>query len=65
MKLLGTKDVAELLGVSRRRINQFVHEGRLRVHQYTGTGQAIFAERDVQEFARVPRLSGRPAPRTS
>lgn len=50
--------VAELLGVSRQRICQFIDEDRLEV--VTVAGDRYITEKSFLEFARIERKNGRP-----
>jgi hypothetical protein len=49
MKLLNTDQAADVLGVSRRRVNQFVRDGRLSPAAPTRAAH-VFRERDVLRF---------------
>jgi excisionase family DNA binding protein len=53
-----TSEAAEIIGVSKIRVLQFYHEGRLngeRIGQ-----QVLFRKADVRSFARQDRPHGRP-----
>lgn len=56
---LTTEEVADELGVTPGRVRQFVVEDRLKPKQKIG--QVLFFDRDeVQNFAELPRKTGRP-----
>lgn len=61
MKLLTAQQAADLLSVSKRRLIQFVEEGRLKNHS---PGREILVERqEVERFNLLPRPPGRPPKR--
>lgn len=57
--LLATFEVAEILGVTESRVRQFVSEGRLEPETRLGIN-LLFSPKAVAEFAKRPRLTGRP-----
>lgn len=59
MTLLSPTEAARRLGISRKRIYQFIAEDRIAVEQVVGGGIAI-DECEVERFAALPRPPGRP-----
>jgi len=57
LQLLDAKEAADQLDLSLARIHQFCKEGRL--GQKVG-GQWIIPADELQQFARIPRKTGRP-----
>lgn len=57
--LLATNEVAAILEVTESRVRQFVSEGRLEPETRIGIN-LLFAPKAVAEFAKRPRLTGRP-----
>lgn len=60
--LLTSAEAAEQIGVSVRRLHQFVKEERLSPTEKVGNS-LLFDRRTVLRFARTPRLPGRPRQR--
>lgn len=58
MKHLSTLEAATRLGVSSRRIRQFVTAGRLKAEQVGGIW--VIEQREFERFANVSRSTGRP-----
>lgn len=58
---LSVRETAEILGVTDRRVLQFLDEGRLRGARRFGKSWAIQAS-EVERFAKEPREPGRPKP---
>jgi excisionase family DNA binding protein len=58
MKLLSTKDAAEKLGVSVRRIRALITEGKLKAQQL---GREYVIEESALDSVRIYGKSGRPA----
>jgi excisionase family DNA binding protein len=58
LKLVTPQEAAERLGVSLRRVHQFLADGRL--GQPLG-GVYVITEDDLREFAKQPREPGRPS----
>jgi len=56
---LSVQEVAEVLGVSERRVLQFREEGRLRGSRRFGKSWAI-QRSEVERFSKEPRSPGRP-----
>lgn len=56
---LTTVEVADILGVSRRRVIQFVHAKRIKPSGEAGSA-LLFDSREVREFAKEKRKTGRP-----
>jgi excisionase family DNA binding protein len=57
--LLKAGQVAELLGVSRQRVNQLVSEGKL-IPALSLEGLNLFNKSDVEAFNQLERKIGRP-----
>lgn len=57
MKLRTPQQAADKLGVSLRRVHQFLAEGRL--GQRVG-GVYVITDEDLRDFAKRPRTPGRP-----
>lgn len=57
LKLVTPQEAARKLGVSLRRVHQFLSEGRL--GQPLG-GVYVITEDDLKDFAKQPREPGRP-----
>jgi excisionase family DNA binding protein len=58
MRMLTTNEAAERLGLSVRRVNDFIQDGRLPAQKF---GRAhMISERDVDKIAKVERRRGRP-----
>jgi len=57
LRLITPQQAADKLGVSLRRVHQFLAEGRL--GQPLG-GVYVITEDDLREFAKQPRNPGRP-----
>lgn len=57
--MLSTSDVAEILGVSRSTVRQFVFQGKLKPKARLGVN-LLFDRRTVETFAKKPRPIGRP-----
>jgi len=55
---VSTLEAAQLLGLSKARVDQFVRHGRLKC-VLIGNGRAILRA-DVEAFAKMPRVQGRP-----
>jgi excisionase family DNA binding protein len=55
---LSAGEVAALLGVSRRRVNQLIEKGKI-PHQTTALGRLIL-RRDAEAFAKLDRPVGYP-----
>jgi len=53
-------EAAKLLGVSPRRVLQFIEDGRLRAHRVTPR-LYVLDRSEVEQFAKMPRESGNPA----
>lgn len=58
LKLVTPQEAANRLGLSLRRIHQFLNEGRL--GQRLG-GVYVITEDDLRDFSKQPREPGRPA----
>lgn len=56
---LTTVEVADILGVSRRRVLQFVDEKRLEPKGEAGSAW-LFDSREVRQFSKEKRQTGRP-----
>ena len=52
-----TSEAAELLGVSHRRVQQFVHDGRLQLTRKV-RGAMLVDRRAVEALAKIPRPRG-------
>lgn len=61
-ELLTTTQVAELLGVTVRRVKQLIHTGQLRPTRKLGNYN-VFRRAAVEAFAATPRPRGRPPKR--
>jgi len=62
-QLLTTREVSQMLGVSKQRVRQFVSAGRLRAIERLEIGHRsmlFFTALDVEHFAAIPRQRGRP-----
>ena len=57
MKLLTTKEAAEKLGVSERRVRQLINEGKLKAHKL---GRDYAIEESVLESVKIYGKAGRP-----
>lgn len=57
-RYLSVREAAEVLGVSRGRVHQFVCEGRL--HPSRIGNLLVFPAGEIDRFRRIPRLPGRP-----
>jgi excisionase family DNA binding protein len=57
--LLSPSEAARRLGISRKRIYQFIAAGRIAAEPVIGGGITI-DEREVERFAALPRRHGRP-----
>jgi excisionase family DNA binding protein len=53
---LTTSDAAHMLGVTVTRVHQFIRDGRLKSTKFGKAHQISIS--DLEEFARIPRLSG-------
>lgn len=58
MPLLSVVEVAERLGLSKRRIQQLCEDGRL--GQLVGDAYYVILEDELKKFAKIPRNPGRP-----
>ena len=65
MTLLTTAEAAERIGVSPRRVQQYVQDGRLKRSEEAPAGMRghLFDPVVVEAFARIERKSGRPGGR--
>jgi excisionase family DNA binding protein len=57
--MIPTSEAAEILGVSTRRVVQFVEDGRLIPAMKVGKNY-LFYQADVEKLARLERKEGRP-----
>ena len=55
---LTVREAAELLGVSRPRVWQFIEDGRLTPIRF-GARSVLLSKRAIEEFAKLPRERGR------
>lgn len=62
LKLLTPQQAADRLGVSLRRVHQFLSDERL--GQRVG-GVYVITEEDLRQFQRIPRNPGRPSEKQS
>jgi excisionase family DNA binding protein len=62
MELLSVREVAQVLGVSERRVRALVEGGRLPAIRVGARTYAILRS-EVERFAKVPRQTGRPPKR--
>jgi excisionase family DNA binding protein len=58
--LITTAEAAEIIGVSKARVLQFVQDGRIKVKESVGSNY-LFDARQIQSFAAKERKNGRPA----
>lgn len=65
MTLLTTAEAAERIGVSPRRVQQYVQDGRLKRSEEAPAGMRghLFDPKEVEEFARIERKPGNPRKR--
>jgi len=52
------REAAQILGVTRGRVHQFVCEGRLKAEKIGNI--LVFRESELQRFKDIPRTPGRP-----
>ena len=52
------QEAAEFLGLSQGRVRQFIREGRLTASRIGRT--IVVHTRDLEEFKKIPRYTGRP-----
>lgn len=55
---MNVSEVAYRLGVSERRVRQFIQGGRLPARYYSRVW--LVKEKDCNDFAKLPRKAGRP-----
>jgi len=59
--LISLSEAGEILGVSRKRVYQFVQEGRLTIRDQVGVqGMILLDSAEVRRFGRRERPAGRP-----
>lgn len=58
------REATERLGVSKSRVHYFIRHGRLRAIQ-TDAGDWLIASRELERFARIPRVAGQPRKKLS
>jgi excisionase family DNA binding protein len=56
--IISVKQAAEILGVSPRRVRQFIQEGRLKSSKVGG--HHFLQELEVRKFAQIERRDGNP-----